>query len=46
MKILKYLIICTSLFILCCKKDKSNYDYIALDEFALDTVGLQSSYSV
>lgn len=46
MKILKYFIICTSLFILCCKKDKGNYDYVALDQFALDTVGLQSSYSV
>jgi len=46
MKILKYFIICSCLFIFCCKKDKGNYDYIALDQFALDTVGMQTSFSV
>jgi hypothetical protein len=46
MKILKYLIVCSFLFIVCCKKDKGNYDYITLNQFGLDTTGLATSYSV
>ncbi|WP_316765765.1 PKD-like family lipoprotein [Pedobacter frigiditerrae] len=46
MKILKYIVLCSTIFIICCKKDKGNYDYVTLEQFGLDTVGLAKSFNV